>query len=241
MTQTMKLVLALLLIAYAVNGQEQPLNCPLVTVTGTAELKVIPDVVDISIGVEIRAKELPSAIDQQKSRVTEAIALIRSAGVDAKNIQTDYTGITPVYSDSKNGRTLDYYRVTKSIAFTLGDIDKYDGLIASLVQSGVNRISNVSFRATEIRKYRDQAREMAVAAAKEKAVALAARLDQKIGKAFTIDEDSPVTPYRRPLMAAGLANTMFEASSDSGGTTDSSLVLGQIPVQASVTVRFELQ
>jgi uncharacterized protein len=241
MTRTLKLVIALCLVAYVGNGQEQPLDRPLVTVTGTAELKVIPDVVDISIGVEIRAKELSSAIDQQKSRVTEAIALIRSAGVDAKNIQTDYTGIAPVYSDSKNGRNLDYYRVTKSIAFTLGDIDKYDGLIASLVQSGVNRISNVSFRATQIRKYRDQAREMAVAAAKEKAVALAAKLDQKIGKAFTIEEDAPITPYRRPMVALGLANTTFEASSDGGGATDSSLVLGQISVQSSVTVRFELQ
>ncbi len=221
-------------------GQEHPLNRPLITVNGTGELKVVPDVVDISLGVEIRAKDLANAIDQQKSRVTEAIASIRSAGVDAKDIQTDYTGITPVYSDSRNGRNLDYYRVTKSISFTLKDINKYDGLIASLVQSGVNRISRVSFRATEIRKYRDQAREMAVTAAKEKAVALAAKLDQKIGKAFTIEENAPtayaqLTPIR---MAANV--TSFEES-DNGGTSDSSLVLGQISVQASVTVRFELQ
>jgi uncharacterized protein YggE len=237
----MNLVLAILLVAFALNGQERPLNRPLVTVTGTAELKVVPDVVDISIGVEIRAKELDAALEQQTSRVAEASALIRKAGVDAKDIQTDYTSITPVYSESRNGRNLDYYRVTKSIAFTLKDIDKYDSLIASLIQSGVNRISRVSFRSTDIRKYRDQAREMAVVAAKEKAVSLAAKLDQKIGKAFTIDEDTPA-PYSRPFGALAMAaNTTLDAASDGAGPMDGSLMLGQISVQASVRVQFELQ
>ncbi len=217
---------------------------PLVTVYGTAELKVVPDVVDISVSVEIRGKDLAATIEQQTNRVTETIAVIRKAGVDAKDIQTDFANVSPVYTNSKNGRTLDYFIAKKGIAFTLKDTAKFDALMAALIQSGVDRVRSVSFRATDIRKYRDQAREMAVAAAREKAVAFAAKLDQKIGKAFSIDEDEPLLSSGPGVQVfPGLmANSVGAAGGgESAGATDSSLVLGQIPVEARVKVRFELQ
>jgi len=217
---------------------------PLVTVYGTAELKVVPDVVDVSVSVEVRGKDLASTASQQNSRITDAIAMIRKAGVDAKDIQTDFTNIAPVYSNSKNGRNFDYFVARKGIAFTLKDTAKYDALMAALIQAGVDRVQSVHFRATDIRKYRDQAREMAVTAAREKAVALAAKLDQKIGKAFSIDEDE--IPLSSPMLyqpRLGLNATANYSGEAGGGTesADGSLVLGQIPVEARVKVRFELQ
>ena len=218
---------------------------PLVTVYGTAELKVVPDVVDISVGVEIRGRDLAALIEQQTNRVTETIAVIRKAGVDAKDIQTDFANVSPIYSNSKNGRNLDYFIAKKGIAFTLKDTAKFDALMAALIQSGVDRVRSVSFRATDIRKYRDQAREIAVTAAREKAVALAAKLDQKIGKAFSIDEDempisSALLYQPRPGLAV-TANYSGEAGGGGADSSDGSLVRGEIPVEARVKVRFELQ
>jgi uncharacterized protein len=229
------LVLVVTLSAGSIAGQEREDSRPLVTVYGTADMRVVPDVVDVSIGVEIRGKELTPTIEQQTSRITDAIALIRKAGVDVKDIQTDFANITPVYSDSKNGRNLDYFIVRKGIAFTLKDTAKFDALLAALIQSGVNRVQNVRFRATEIRKYRDQAREMAVVAAREKAVALAAKLDQELGKAFSIDEDDSLsnsTPLIR-LYPGAFSNTTTETG---GGneSAEGSLMLGQISIQARV-------
>src|SRR5271157_5539874 len=128
---------------------------PLVTVYGTAELKIVPDVVDISLGVEVRGKDLATALDQQTNRVTEAIAAIRKGGIDAKEIQTDFVSISPVYSNSKNGRNLDYFIARKGISFTLKDTSKYDALMTELVRAGVDRVRSVQFRATDIRKFRD--------------------------------------------------------------------------------------
>ena len=219
---------------------------PLVTVYGTSEVKVVPDVVDISIGVEIKARELAPAFSEQKSRVEETVATIRKAGVEPKDIQTDFTSVWPVYSSSKNGRNLDYYVLRKGIAFTLKDTSKYDALMADLVQSGVNRVLSVHFRATEIRKYRDQAREMAITAAREKATALAAKIDQKIGKAFSIEEvdaaslQAPSTSYL--AINSGIsANSSVGLGGDGGVPTDSSLVVGQISIEARVKVSFDLQ
>jgi uncharacterized protein YggE len=220
-----------------------------VTVYGSAELKVVPDVVDISVGVEIRGKDLASTASEQNSRVTDAIAMIRKAGVDAKDIQTDFASITPKYSNSKNGRNFDYYIAKKGIAFTLKDVSKYDSLTVELIRAGVDDFESVNFRVTDMRKYRDQAREMAVVAAREKAVAFAAKLGQKIGKAFSIEEDGEPTFSSRINglnMSSNSAvnvsrNYVGEVGGEGAGSPESSLVLGQIPIEAHVKVRFELQ
>jgi uncharacterized protein len=242
MSLMLRLTVGVVLVSGCILAQEREPSRPLVTVYGTADLKVVPDVVDVSIGIENRAKDLASAIDQQTSRVTEAITMIKKAGVDAKDIQTDFSSITPVYSDSKNGRNLDYFIVRKGIAFTLKDTSRFDNLIAGLTQAGINRVQNVRFRATDLRKYRDEARDMAVVAAREKATALAGKLDQRIGKAYTIDEDEPqiVAPLLRAYPGV-LANATNEGDSGGPDSSDSSLMPGQISIQARVKVRFELQ
>jgi uncharacterized protein YggE len=240
MRRFVSLTVGVALAAGCIAAQDGKVSRPLVTVYGTAELKVVPDMVDISIGVEIRGKDLALVIEQQTSRVTESVSLIKKAGVDAKEIQTDFSNITPVYSDSKNGRNLDYYIVRKGIAFTLKDTSKFDSLVAALAQSGINRVQNVRFRATELSKYREQAREMAVVAAREKAMALAGKLDQRIGKAYSIEEEEP--PVINLVTRAGLAsNTSFETAPEGSQGSDGSFMPGQISVQARVKVEFELQ
>ena len=214
---------------------------PLVTVYGTAELKVVPDVVDISVSVEIRGRDLAAIASQQNSSVKDAITVIRKAGVDAKDIQTDFASITPKYSNSKNGRNLDYYIAKKGIAFTLKDISKYDALTTELIQAGVDHFESVNFRVTDMRKYRDQAREMAITAAREKAVAFAATLGQKIGKAFSIEEDGEPAASNQVARLNVSANSVGNVGGEGGGSPDSGLMLGQIPVEAHVEVHFELQ
>jgi uncharacterized protein YggE len=95
MLQILKLTLGVVLVAAWVLAQDHQHSRPLVTVYGTADMKVLPDVVDISIGIETRGKDLASAFEQQTGRITNAIALIRKAGVDVKDIQTDFSSITP--------------------------------------------------------------------------------------------------------------------------------------------------
>jgi uncharacterized protein len=238
------LIVGVVLAAGCVSAQDAKPSRPLVTVYGVGEVKVVPDVVDVSIGVEIRGKDLAAAVEQQAARVAEALALIKKAGVEAKDVQTDFLNVTPVYDDyadrTKTGRTLDYYRVIKDISFSLRDFPKFDKLIAALAQSGINRVQSVRFRSTELSKYRGQAREMAVAAARDKAAAMAAKLGQQIGKAHVIEEmgQPSVNSVSR---AALMSNFIAEAESADDEEGDSGLMAGQISVQGRVRVEFELQ
>jgi uncharacterized protein YggE len=110
---------------------------------------------------------------------------------------------------------------------------------------------NVDFRTTELRKYRDQARAMAIKAAKEKATALCHELDVKCGKPLSINAQEYGGYYGWPGGRWGGRNygSMMNASqnvaqSNNGGSADSAgetMSIGQISVSASVSVSFLIQ
>jgi hypothetical protein len=160
---------------------------------------------------------------------------MRRAGVENRDVQTGHVDVRPVYDEERGGKNLNYYELRKSIGITLRDPSKYDELLPELLQAGANRVLGVSFRSSKQRQYRDQAREMAVIAAREKAVAIAEKLGQQIGRALTIEEE-PV----RLTFGNLAANSTGEASGTESDVTDSGLALGQITFRASIKISFEL-
>jgi uncharacterized protein YggE len=120
----------------------------------------------------------------------------------------------------------------------LRDVTRAEGLLSELLDSGVTRINTVSFRSSQMRKYRDQAREMAMRAAREKAAALAGAVGQKIGKAYSIEEEVPTRSYASQNV---MSNNSVSFDSDSSSASEGTLALGQIKISARVTVKFELE
>jgi hypothetical protein len=78
--------------------------------------------------------------------------------------------------------------VRKTLIITLNDITKFDDVLSGALLAGANYVHGIEFRTTELRKYRDQARAMAIKAAREKADALAAELGLEVTKALSISE-----------------------------------------------------
>ncbi len=220
-----------------VRAQQRDELRPLITVFGSSEVKAVPDLVDLQVGLESRSKDLKAAFSDQEARIRQILDLIRQAGVEARDVQTGHVDVRPVYDEDKGGRNLNHYELRRSIGITLRDPGKYDQLLPELLQAGANRVFGVTFRSSKQRQYMDQAREMAVAAAREKAAAMAAALGQQIGKAFTIGEEQSQS---RPMFGM-LANTMGEVAGTQSDMADSGLALGQITFRASVTISFELK
>jgi uncharacterized protein YggE len=216
----------------------------IISVSGDAEVKTIPNEVIISMSVETHDMAIDKARTDNDTKVTAILAMARKYGVEEKLIQTDYLHAEPRYDERTypNGeprerKFLGYY-MTKSIAITLRDISKFERLITEALKLGTNYINSTVFQTTEIRKYRDKARLDAIQAAKEKATALAGELGQKIGKPISITEVSV-----RPSVARGLANFSSNLGrDDDNGTYDNgSVAPGEITISAQVSVTFELE
>jgi uncharacterized protein YggE len=205
-----------------------------VRVVGTAEVKVVPDRAVIDLGVEKQDPNAAAAKAATDKAARQILAALRSNGIDEKDMQTTYLALRPE-SYTRKGARISYFVAEETLSITVRDISKIDTLLDALVRAGGNRISSVSYETSDLRKYRDQARDLAVRAAREKATALAQALGQDVGKAYSIDETADFG------FSAGLqANSSFSYYGGRDKAPGPSLAPGQKTISASVTVSFDL-
>jgi uncharacterized protein YggE len=213
-----------------------------ITVNGEAEVRVVPDIVVVTLGIETSNSDLMAARAENDRRVTAVIQAGQKAGIAAKDMQTDYLNIEPRY----DGKTFLGFWVQKSVVVTLRDVARFESLLTDQLKGGANYVLGIEFRTTELRKHRDAARALAITAAREKAVALAGSLAQKVGRPVTIQEGySGWSSSYRGWWGRGYGQSMSQnvsqAANEGGAASDSPLAPGTIRVNASVTVTFELQ
>lgn len=214
---------------------------PLITVTGEAEVMVAPDEVVFDLTVQTFNKDLRVAKSQADERVKRIMELTQRYKIAPQDVQTDSIKLTPRYRGNDEARLLLGYSVRKDLVFTLRDVSQAENLLSEVMESGISRINSLRFQTSQLRKFKDQARAMAIKAAQEKATAMTAEIGQKIGKAYSIEEEVPPpvnTAYQNSFANLSANTTTFE-----GGDTTASegtLALGLIKVNARVTVRFVL-
>ena len=220
-----------------------------INVTGSADVMVVPDEVVFSVGVETSDIVLTKAKNDNDAVIKRVLAQAQSLGVEQKYVQTDYISIEPRYEDAyvrEGDKKLELvaYVVRKNIALTLKDVSRFEELYSAILESGVNHVYGIEFRTTELRKYRDQGRALAIQAAREKAEALAKEMGQTVGAPLSISENSSWGYRSYSWWGASSAmsqNVIQNAPSQGASDGGSTLALGQIAINASVSVTFELK
>ena len=216
-----------------------------ISTSGEADVKVVPDEVTLTLGVETSDKDLETAKSQNDARVKKILAAARDAGVDPRHLKTDYMNLEPRYDTRNNERFLLGYWVRKSLTITLRDVSKFEDILGRSLAAGANYIQGVDFHTTELRKHRDRARSMAIQAAREKAIALAAELGQKVGKPRSISEGGSgwYSGYGwwGSRWGSYAAQNVVQNAAPGSSSDDGPLALGQVSVRASVSVTFELE
>ncbi|MBD1397674.1 SIMPL domain-containing protein [Pontibacter sp. JH31] len=229
----MFLLLAGLLQAQA---QQQVLP-PLISVNGVGEVKLQPDEVVINLGVEMREKTLDQARKQADNKAAAIIAYLRKQGVDARDIQTSYMNLQPIYMSGEFGKASpDFYMAQKNMVIVIKKLNKFDELLSGLYDNGVNRIDGIHFRVSDLEKHKVEARKRAVADAKQKANALTSELGAKVGKVYSIHE-STMGNGPRPVYAKSAM--MMEADMAQGGGP--SIAGGEVVVTSNVSVSFVIE
>jgi len=233
--QKIPLLVSLVLVFSVVALADDKPEPRLIIVTGEAEVKVAPDEVVFDLTIQTTNKDLRAAKTQTDDRLRKVLELTRKYKVAAQDVQTDYIKLEPRYRGNDESRLFLGYSVRKDLVFTLRDVTQAEALLSEIIEAGISRINSIRFQTSQLRRYRDQARAMAIMAAQEKAIALTAAIGQKIGKAYSIEEEA--APRANPF-----ANTQNAVSYDGGSPADSegTLSLGMIAINARVTVRFEL-
>jgi len=223
---------------------------PKITVNGEAVVKVRPDQIIITFGIETWDKNIMAAKQQNNEIMKKAIAVIKESGIEEKNIQTDYLSIEPRYGDTYEKRNFIGYFVRNTLVVTIAEPDKVENLVTGVLQSGVNYIHNIKFQTTEFKKYREQARELALNAAKEKAEKMAGALGQFIGNPIQISEGyggsnwwyySSWSGWGYGSRSNYMSQNVMQNIESNAGEISETIALGKISIKANVNVIFELE
>jgi uncharacterized protein len=222
---------------------------PQINVSGSAEVKVAPDEIYLRVGVETRDEKLDIARRQNDERVAAALAFLKTSSIKDKDVQTDCVNVEPDYDYNRSHVTPVAYVVRKSIEVHLTTVTNLEGTLTGLLTNGVNYVHGIDFRTTQLRKYRDQAREMAIKAAREKADAMAAALDVKRGKVCNINVNDWSGSWNGSSYWGGRAgyynnqmqNIVQNRGDGAADTAGETFSVGQISVSASVNVSFLIE
>lgn len=161
-----------------------------ITVNGQAEIKVAPDEVVITVGVETDDLDIGQARAANDRRVKAIAAAAAAQGLRAEDIRSD-------------------------------------------------------FRTSELRRHRDEARVLAMRAAREKAELMSGALSAGLGSVTSIQEGhsgwwSPYASWWGNRFAGAMYQNVVQDRRQAASAEDT-LVPGQLSVTANVTVTFELE
>lgn len=222
-------------------------DMPTITLSGLAEVRAVPNEAIFTLEVTKLNKDLQLAQKQNDDTVAQIIKLCKDFGIPAQNVKTDFYEYEEKYTwvgKDERQRLFLGYEVNKSVIIRLSDMSKFEELFRELIKTGVSKIEDVDLQTTDIRKYKDQARAMAIRAAKEKATAMASEIGQNVGKAVMIREGV----LSSNISISGTNSNSFANTTSSGESyspsystnENSAFSLGTISIRAEVTVSFLL-
>ena len=220
----------LVLVTFSAMAQNNNSITPQVNVNGEGSVKIKPDYAVITMGAEIKDLDSAKAKKQNDEIIAKMIQVIKKSAIAEKDYQTQRVNLykTREYQEKK-----DYFIASQTITITLRSLDNYEKLMADLMAAGANTINGVEFKSTQTEKVATEIRAKAVLNAKKKAEDYASALNQSIGKALIISDQSMVNNPRVYMMKTAMA--------DESAGMDQTLAVGEIEISTNVNVVFELK
>jgi len=168
-------------------------------VTGEGKVSVVPDVAVLNLGVEAQAETVTEAQQQAAEAMEAVMAVLDEQDIAKKDIKTQYFSIYPVRRWDNGKETLIGYRVTNMVTVKIREMDNTGVIIDAVAEAGgdYTRINSISFTVDDPTDYYEEAREMAMEDAKDKAEQLAKLAKVDLGKPTYINETGAYIPVPR--------------------------------------------
>ncbi|MFP9100769.1 SIMPL domain-containing protein [Flavobacterium sp. RHBU_24] len=221
---------ALLATGLLATAQVQQNTPPQINVSGEGKVLVMPDLVDISIGVTNTGADAATVKKANDQAIDAAIKYLKSQKLDPKDYQTQRVSLNKTYDYDKKKYN---FIAQQTIMIHLKDITKYDALMLGLTDAGVNTINGVTFKTSKEEQYETEARIKAIADARKKAEDYTKALGQPLGKALMVTDNSQTYyPVVRNM-------AMMEKGMAADGAQET-LAPGEITITANVQISYAL-
>jgi len=203
-----------------------------ITVSGTGTVDVVPDIANLSLGVQVSAETSQQAIDRLGTESEELLTALTGLGIAERDIQTAGLDLYPQYD--QNGQQINGYQASTSVNVTARDLDGLGGLIdgvSALVRESLT-LGGISFSYDDPESVLGDARRAAVEDAETKAAQYADVAGATVG------------PIIRIVEGQGFGGEIFASASEMSfdeAAADVAIEPGQQELTVDVTVVFEME
>ena len=181
-------------------NQEAPAAIRTISVNGTGQAYLVPDIAYIYVGVHTEQSSAAEAMTENNGQTEKMIAALRDFGIAAKDIRT--TNFSIWHNDKYDPQTglptgQKTYVVDNTVYVTVRDLDKLGDLLDTVVTAGANTINSIQFDVADKEAALKQARADAVKDAEVQAKELAGAAGVTLGEIQSISfyDTAPVPLY----------------------------------------------
>ena len=201
-----------------------------ITVQGSAQVMAEPDMVTVTANASTMAGTIGAAQEQVAAVVEAATAKLLELSVLESDIVTSSYTCYPQHNYDTN--TVSGYEASHALAITCRDVDMLDSVISALTDSGFSQIYNVGYDVSTRSELYQQALELAIARAEQKAI----RMAQTSGVVIIgIDSLSENSGYNETVAVnVSMDGTLLRSAAGSTGIRSGSVSIG-----ANVTVVYQ--
>ncbi len=213
-----------------------------ITVSGSGQATLPPDVARISFTVENTAPSVSDAQAATTKQANTALDFVKGQGVADKDVKTLSYSVSPQYAYpspcppmalcpvQSGAPKITGYQVAETIQVTMHDLSSVGALLSGLGKLEVQNISGPAFALADPTAGYDAARADAIEKAKAQAALLAKQLGISLGKIVNFSESSG-NPY--PVMYGARA-------ADAQSASTPNVPVGENTYNASVSITYEI-
>ncbi|MCR4281300.1 MAG: SIMPL domain-containing protein [Candidatus Kaiserbacteria bacterium] len=218
-----------------------------ISVNGEGEVFAVPDTATFSVTVREKAKEVKDAQDAATKKGNNIIAYLKEGGVEEKDIKTVDYSVNPDYEWSQGvcpqagycppgKQVLVGYQVSQTLSVKVRDTKKAGDLLSGVGSRGATEVSGLSFTIDDEDALKAEARDKAIAQAKEKAEVLAESLGVSLVRVVGFYENEGGRPifYEKAALGMGMGG-------DSAVSPAPEIPVGENKIVSNVSVTYEIR
>lgn len=216
-----------------------PKNEDRFSINGSGIVYAKADIANIEVGLKTGAKKTAAeATVESTNKINEIIDELKKLNIDEKDIKTTNYSLNPVYNWTDNsGQQLIGYEVSQNLTLKVRDLAKIGEIIAKTTEKGANQIGNINFTIDDEYELKNQARELAIIKAKEKAELIARQAGIKLGDVKSVYENENFNPS--PIAYANAKMDLAIGSAEA--IISPNIQSGQNEIKVEVTLIYEVK
>ncbi len=215
-------------------GKIELLPASSITVSGEAQTQTDSQIASFTAGVSEINDNRDTAVKNVNDKVTALIQAVKDFGIPESDIKTQNLSIyqmeEPITIDGRQRTQAGQWRVSNDVLVTLRDVNRASELADLLSGSGATNVYGPNFALDDTQDAQVGLLEQAIQNAREKAQAIAAGSNKKLGDILNVQEG----------VVSG-AQPFYNARMEMGGGGGAPIEPGSQTVSKTVTVTFELR